>query len=158
MSIIPKFLSSCKNKVVSLSNSLVEQLFDVKYVNMIRIDLWQTQEAYVFKVVVPGVKKEDMKIEIEEDDKRYACILVIKTNAKKDIIENEENNGFWHLEERLSGKFERRFKFHKIVMIDQINASLENGVLTIIVPKMVPKAIKIYTSEGTKGKPIFICD
>ncbi|KAL0402837.1 UNVERIFIED_CONTAM: class I heat shock protein 3 [Sesamum radiatum] len=49
--------------------------------------------------------------------------------------EKEEKNDTWHRVERSSGKFLRRFRLPENAKMDQIKASMENGVLTVTVPK-----------------------
>ncbi|EXC10633.1 hypothetical protein L484_025214 [Morus notabilis] len=92
-----------------------------------RIDWKETPEAHVFKADVPGLKKEEVKVEVEE-----GRILQISGERSK---EQEEKNDKWHRVERSSGKFLRRFRLPENAKTDQVKASLENGVLTITVPK-----------------------
>ncbi|KAF2300379.1 hypothetical protein GH714_012577 [Hevea brasiliensis] len=47
----------------------------------------------------------------------------------------EEKNDKWHRLERSSGKFLRRFRLPENAKMDNVKASLENGVLTVKVPK-----------------------
>ncbi|KAG2553079.1 hypothetical protein PVAP13_9KG501052 [Panicum virgatum] len=49
--------------------------------------------------------------------------------------EQEEKNDKWHRIERSSGKFLRRFMLPENAKTEQISASMENGVLTVTVPK-----------------------
>uniref|UniRef100_A0A803LCJ8 SHSP domain-containing protein n=1 Tax=Chenopodium quinoa TaxID=63459 RepID=A0A803LCJ8_CHEQI len=49
--------------------------------------------------------------------------------------EKEEQNDRWHRMERSSGKFVRRFRLPENAKMDEVKASMENGVLTVTVPK-----------------------
>lgn len=49
--------------------------------------------------------------------------------------EGEDENDKWHRAERSSGKFSRRFGLSENMKMDQVKASMENGVLTVTVPK-----------------------
>lgn len=50
--------------------------------------------------------------------------------------EQEEKNEKWHRVGRSSGKFLRRFRLPQNAKMDEVKASMENGVLTVTVPKV----------------------
>ncbi|CAA3024898.1 kDa class I heat shock -like [Olea europaea subsp. europaea] len=92
-----------------------------------RIDWKETREGHVFRADLPGLKKEEVKVEVEEGN-----ILQISGERSR---EKEEKNDTWHRMERSSGKFLRRFRLPENAKMDQVKASMENGVLTVTVPK-----------------------
>ncbi|KAL7147800.1 hypothetical protein ABFS83_06G132500 [Erythranthe nasuta] len=92
-----------------------------------RIDWKETPEAHLFKVDVPGLKKEEVKVEVED-----GSILQISGERSK---EKEEKNDRWHRVERSSGKFIRRFRLPENAKLEEVKAAMENGVLTVTVPK-----------------------
>ncbi|KAF8719566.1 hypothetical protein HU200_024301 [Digitaria exilis] len=92
-----------------------------------RIDWKETPEAHVFKADVPGLRKEEVKVEVEDGN-----VLQISGERSK---EQEEKSDKWHRVERSSGKFLRRFRLPENAKTEQIKASMENGVLTVTVPK-----------------------
>jgi HSP20 family protein len=92
-----------------------------------RIDWKETPEAHVFKADVPGLKKEEVKVEVEDGN-----VLLISGERNK---EQEEKTDTWHRVERSSGKFLRRFRLPDNAKVEQVKAAMENGVLTVTVPK-----------------------
>ncbi|KAL0452784.1 UNVERIFIED_CONTAM: class I heat shock protein [Sesamum latifolium] len=105
-----------------------------------RIDWKETPEAHVFKADVPGLKKEEVKVEVED-----GRILQISGERSK---EQEEKNDKWHRVERSSGKFLRRFRLPENAKLDQVKAAMENGVLTVTVPKEVKPEVKAIDVSG----------
>ncbi|KAE7998686.1 hypothetical protein FH972_003205 [Carpinus fangiana] len=92
-----------------------------------RVDWKETPEAHIFKADLPGLKKEGVKVQVED-----GRVLQISGERSRD---QEEKNDKWHQIERSSGKFLRRFRLPENAKMDQVKASMENGVLTMTVPK-----------------------
>ncbi|KAM3314291.1 hypothetical protein ACQJBY_033251 [Aegilops geniculata] len=104
-----------------------------------RIDWKETPEAHVFKADVPGLKKEEVKVEVEDGN-----ILQISGERNK---EQEEKTDTWHRVERSSGKFLRRFRLPENAKAEQVKASMENGVLTVTVPKEEAKKPEVKSIQ-----------
>ena len=100
-----------------------------------RVDWKETPEAHVFKADLPGMKKEEVKVEIEND-------RVIQISGERSV-EKEDKNDQWHS----SGKFMRRFRLPENDKMDQVKAAMENGVLTVIVPKEEIKKPEVKTID-----------
>ncbi|CAA0812466.1 17.6 kDa class I heat shock protein 3 [Striga hermonthica] len=136
MSLIPSFFGNRRSNVFDpFSLDLWDPIEgfplstgrDASAVANARIDWKETPEAHVFKVDVPGLNKEEVKVEVED-----GSILQISGERSK---EKEEKNDKWHRVERSSGKFVRRFRLPENAKLDQVKAAMENGVLTVSVPK-----------------------
>ena len=104
-----------------------------------RVDWKETPEAHVFKADLPGLKKEEVKIEVED-----GRVLQISGERK---VEKEEKKETWHRVERSSGKFLRRFRLPWNAKMDKIKAAMENGVLTVTVPKVEVKKSDVKSIE-----------
>ncbi|XP_020192589.1 16.9 kDa class I heat shock protein 1 [Aegilops tauschii subsp. strangulata] len=104
-----------------------------------RVDWKETPEAHVFKADLPGVRKEEVKVEVEDGN-----VLVVSGERTK---EKEDKNDKWHRVERSSGKFVRRFRLPEGAKVEEVKAGLENGVLTVTVPKAEVKKPEVKAIE-----------
>jgi HSP20 family protein len=105
----------------------------------VRIDWKETPEAHIIKADLPGLRKEEVKVEVDDGG-----VMQISGERHK---EHEEKNDKWHRVERVTGKLVRRFKLPENTRIDQVKASMEDGVLTVVVPKGEEKKSEVKTIE-----------
>jgi HSP20 family protein len=101
------------------------------------IDMYQTDNDVVVKASIPGIKAEEVQINITGD------ILTLKGEAKQEEDRNERS---WHIREQRFGSFERSIVLPTDVKSDRAEAVFENGILTITLPKadeVKPKTINI---------------
>jgi len=102
-----------------------------------RTDVYEKGDVLVFKAEMPGLKKEDVSVELYDGD------LVIKGEAK---AEKPVTETAYYRMERTYGSFYRRIPIPFEVKPEQITATLTDGVLEIQIPKPVatkPEATKI---------------
>ncbi|XP_057477110.1 18.2 kDa class I heat shock protein-like [Actinidia eriantha] len=105
----------------------------------VRIDWKEKPEAHIIQADLPGLNKEEVKVEVED-----CRILQISGEKKR---EKEEKTDKWHRVERSVGKFVRRFRLPENVRMDQIKATMENGVLNVIIPKQEKKQPEVKPIE-----------
>lgn len=101
-------------------------------------DIEENETEYKMHFDVPGVKKEDVQIEINGQD--------LKVSGERKFIRNEDNLKGFHLRERSWGHFERRFHLSDDADLEKVEASFKDGVLTILVAKkesLKPRSIEI---------------
>jgi len=101
------------------------------------IDMYQTDNDVVVKASIPGIKAEEVQINITGD------ILTLKGEARQEEDRQERS---WHIREQRFGSFERSIVLPTDVKSDQAEAVFENGILTITLPKadeVKPKTINI---------------
>ena len=100
----------------------------------------ETDSQWLMKLDLPGVKKENIKIEINDG------VLTVGGELKEERKEDKKSR---HVSERIYGSFMRSFVLPASVKQDQIEASYENGVLTLAIPKAeAAKAMQIPIGEG----------
>jgi len=105
-------------------------------------DIYETENDLVAKVDLPGVQEADIDIRVENNT------LAIRGERK---FEKEVNEDSYLRVERAFGTFTRSFSLPNIVKVENIRASLQNGVLTLRMPKREeakPKQIKISVSTN----------
>ncbi len=95
------------------------------------IEIVETADAFELAAELPGVKPEDVTIELRGD------LLTIRGEKK---AEREESGATWHVSERRFGSFARSLRLPFAVEAEQIEASFKNGVLVVKVPK--PAALR----------------
>jgi len=91
------------------------------------IDLYETPEAFILEADLPGVKNEDVKVEIEGGD------LILQ--GRRLFERNHKGNKFY-CQERSCGDFIRRIRLPESVDRDKIKAEFKDGVLRVVVPKI----------------------
>ncbi|KAJ4754278.1 hypothetical protein LUZ62_088683 [Rhynchospora pubera] len=106
------------------------------------VDMLETPKEYTFVIDVPGLSKSDIQVTLEEGK-----LLVIKSNGKRKREEEEEGSKYLRLERRAVLKFTRKFKLPDDANADAISAKCENGVLSVVVPKLPPPEKKTKTVE-----------
>lgn len=91
-----------------------------------RTDLVEAEDAYRIHLDLPGVNKDDLRINYQDNE-----LTVSGERSSDRTAENEE----YVRVERTFGHFHRSFTLPRTVNAEDISASYENGVLTIRVPK-----------------------
>jgi len=86
--------------------------------------------AYHIDVDLPGVKKEDIKIGVKDN------VLII--NGERSFKDEVKEEDYYRVETSF-GKFSRSFNLPDNIDSENIDASAENGVLEVVVPKLAVK-------------------
>lgn len=104
------------------------------------LDVVETKEAIAIKADLAGMKPEDISIEVEEN--------VLTLSGERRFEEKVEEDKYYRIERRY-GSFSRSIALPQGVDADRIQASYEDGVLEVKVPKLEqarPKRISVSTS------------
>ena len=101
------------------------------------VDIEETEKEYLYKADLPEMKKEDVKVAMDDG------ILTMEGERKQ---ETDEKGKKFHRVERSYGKFVRRFALPTEIDAGSANAEFKDGVLTVRVPKAAvtkPKTIEV---------------
>jgi HSP20 family protein len=105
------------------------------------LDIYQTPSTVVVKATLPGLKPEDVSIDVTGDT------LTVKGEGK---AEQEVKREDYLYQERRYGTFSRSVVLPSGLKTDKTEATMEDGVLTLTIPKAEeakPKTIKVKAKE-----------
>ena len=138
-SLLDDFFSDFERPMMRLSHSpTASQNFSLQY------DVKETREHYLLSFDVPGMKKDDLNIEVKNGQ------LTISGERRRDVnTEGSENSIRFG---RSYGKFERMFTLPENVNAENIEAQYEDGVLNLAIPKVEePKGRNIEIQSEKSG-------
>jgi HSP20 family protein len=98
-----------------------------------RVDVAEKETSFELHIAAPGMNKEDFKIEVNEN------YLTVSGERK---LTNEKKEKNFHSIETQYGTFSRSFSLPENVDASKINASYNNGILELTLPKDEKKALK----------------
>ncbi len=101
------------------------------------VDIYETDEKMVIKAELPGLKKEDIDIEVRDNT------LTLKGERKFEKEIKQEN---YHRVERAYGSFQRSFTLPSTIKQEAIEATFKDGILEVSLPKAAevkPKKVEI---------------
>ncbi len=95
-------------------------------------DVAESEDAYTVEMNLPGVKKENVKIELKDG------YLIVNASTKREVTEEDKKTKYIR-KERYSGSGSRTFYVGKDLTQEDIKAKFEDGVLKLTVPKIEKK-------------------
>ena len=98
-----------------------------------KVDILETEKAYEIQFAVPGLSKDDFKVELNDN------YLTVSGERK---ISNEKKEQNFHSIETQYGSFSRSFNLPENADASKINAKYNNGILELSIPKDEKKALK----------------
>lgn len=115
------------------------------------VDIVENADSYLVKAELPGLSPENIDVQVEND------VLTLRGERKS---ENEEQRGGYRRVERSYGSFARSFVLPKGTKAESIDAQIENGVLTVTIPKVPAQTARKVQVKGAaslveKAKKIF---
>lgn len=97
------------------------------------VDVFETQDELVIKVEIPGIDPDDLEISLTENH------LTVKGEMRQEAF---RDHGSFRRMERRYGSFSRTIRLPCRVLIDDVTAHYEKGVLKIAAPKCKPNAAR----------------
>lgn len=110
-------------------------------------DVREEADGYRFELELPGIAPEQVEVTLDQG------ILTVRgekraTTATTTATATEATAPKWHVAERVQGAFKRTFQLPQAVAEERIAASFVNGLLTVMVPKVAPRARKIDVTSA----------
>lgn len=105
-------------------------------------DLKESKEAYVVKADLPGIKEENLDISLTGN--------MLQISGHREQETQDEGDRYYAVERRY-GNFSRAFTLPEGVDVENVQAELKNGVLTVHIPKkpeVQPKRIELKKGSG----------
>ena len=119
-----------------------DNLFDDLFTNdfsrnnsVMKTDIVEKDGNYELDMELPGVKKEDIQMELKDG---YLKV----TAAHNSNTEDKDKEGKVIRKERVSGSYSRSFYVGEHVRTEDVKASFDNGELKVTVPKEAPKQVE----------------
>ncbi len=106
------------------------------------MDLVETDEHFILRADLPGVREEDVKIEFEDN--------VLTVSGDRRTEHEEKREGFYRVE-RAMGSFSRSLTLPEGIDVDAVKATFDKGVLEIQIPKpeeRKPRRVAISVGDG----------
>ena len=109
------------------------------------MDVVETADEVLCHLEVPGLTRDDLEIRVQDN-------MLVISGEKKYHNDEQKEGGFRSIERRY-GRFERSFTLPRTVDTSNVKARHENGVLTVVLPKMEaskPRRIEIEGGLNTR--------
>jgi HSP20 family protein len=122
----------------ALLPSLLEDLFDSDFfkkptvmqagLTVPAVNIKETSEQYIIEMAAAGMKKEDFNINLERN-------IIMISSEKKEVKTEENKEENYTRKEFNYSSFSRSFVLPEVANRESINATYENGVLKVVIPK-----------------------
>lgn len=101
--------------------------------NLLAVDVTSDDKSVIVRTALPGFKQDEIHVDVQGN-------LLTITAESKAVHENHQAN--WHIREMRYGKFARSVMLPEEVVADKADATLEDGILTVKLPKHKPSPIQ----------------
>jgi len=122
------------NSALSANNEVSENVSDF-YPS---INTREANDAYYIEIDLPGVKKDEVDINVEDN--------ILTISGKREVKKEQKDENYYKIESHY-GTFSRSFTLPQKIDLDKIKAKSENGVLEVCIPKQEESKNKIKKIE-----------
>lgn len=124
----------------------VDRLTGISFANdsTLPVDVYETEHDVIVKMPVPGIKSEDLDINITGDT------VTVRGETREEAQEEDKKRNYYFKEVRY-GSFARSVTLPAPIEVDKVEAETEDGILTLTMPKAEqakPKAIKVKSKSA----------
>ena len=98
------------------------------------VNIAETDKEFSVEVAAPGMDKKDFKVSVEDN--------VLTISCEKEEEKEDKKKNYWRKEYSFH-TFERSFQLPKNAKADKVKATYDNGILTIVMPKMKKEESKV---------------
>lgn len=105
-------------------------------------DLYETDDEFVLELELPGMSRNDLEVTVEKG------ILTVSGQRSTETESERDERHTYHVRERSYDRFSRGFSLPHTVNPDEVDATFENGMLTVRLPKAAeakPRRIEVHT-------------
>jgi len=139
-----KPIAPSKDLFVPFAGNMFDSLFNSSFVPSTEnvtsfkpgANIVETEKAFEIQLALPGLKKEEVKIDLTENTLTVSGERIFKTAETNETI---------HYQEIRHGKFSRSFVIPENILQESIEANFTDGMLDITLPKAEPKQPKAIT-------------
>ena len=111
-------------------------LYGKRASQLMKTDVHETEEGYELNVDLPGFKKDEIQIELNNG------YMTISAAKGLDEDEKDKKSGKYIRRERYAGACERSFYVGEGISQDDIKASFQHGILKLFIPKEPEKSVE----------------
>ena len=104
-----------------------DSMFNANNKHLMKTDIKEDEKKYDIEIEMPGFKKEDIKISLNNS------YLTVEANVEKKEEKEEKKHYIYH--ERYYGAMSRSYYVGNTIKEEDINAKFENGILHLEIPK-----------------------
>jgi len=109
--------------------------------NLLDVDMTSDEKSVIVRTAIPGVKEDEINVDVNGN------VLTISAETQSEREDGDEN---WHMREMRYGKFSRSVRLPEEVAVGKAEASLENGILTVTLPKEKPNPAQKIAVKAKK--------